>query len=106
MKPWRTHGRGETILCRSDRTLWRTVTKLPTRAVMGAVLSAGRWLACAATASTATCSVTVDELIQMVNIALGNSDISTCLAGDANADGMIEVNEIIAAVSNGLNACS
>ena len=49
--------------------------------------------------------VTVNELIQMVNIALGNADVSTCTAGEANGDGMIEVNEIIAAVNNGLNGC-
>ena len=49
--------------------------------------------------------VTVNELIQMVNIALGTADVSTCLAGDANGDAMITVNEIVAAVSNALNGC-
>jgi len=49
--------------------------------------------------------VTVNELIQMVNIALGTADVSMCLAGDANADGEITVNEIVAAVNNALNGC-
>ena len=49
--------------------------------------------------------VTVNELIQMVNIALGTADVSTCLAGDANRDGEITVNEIVAGVNNALNGC-
>ena len=49
--------------------------------------------------------VTVRELITMVNIAPGNAAVSTCTAGDANRDRMIELNEIIAAVNNGLNDC-
>jgi len=49
--------------------------------------------------------VAVNELIEMVNIALGAADISTCTAGDANGDGTIEVNEIVLAVSNALNGC-
>jgi hypothetical protein len=50
--------------------------------------------------------VTVNELIQMVNIALGTADVSTCLAGDANGDGEITVNEIVAGVNNALNGCT
>jgi hypothetical protein len=50
-------------------------------------------------------AVAVNELVQMVNIALGNADISTCLAGDANSDGEITVNEIVAGVNNALNGC-
>jgi len=49
--------------------------------------------------------VTVNELITMVDIALGNADISTCTAGDASSDGQITVNEIVLAVSNALNGC-
>jgi CSLREA domain-containing protein len=49
--------------------------------------------------------VTIEEIISMVNIALGNSPISSCPAGDANGDGEITVNEIIAAVNNALNGC-
>jgi len=42
--------------------------------------------------------VTVDELVTMVNIALGSTETSECTAGDTNQDGEITVNEIIAAV--------
>jgi len=49
--------------------------------------------------------VTVNELIQMANIALGSAAVSTCTAGDANSDGMITVNEIVAGVNNALNGC-
>ena len=50
--------------------------------------------------------VTVNELIAMVNIALGTAPLSTCTAGDANGDGEITINEIIAGVNNALNGCS
>ena len=50
--------------------------------------------------------VTVNELITMVNIALGNANVSTCLAGDADGSGEITINEIIAAVNNALNGCA
>jgi hypothetical protein len=49
--------------------------------------------------------VTVDELVTMVNIDLGNEDVSSCTAGDANGDGTITVNEIVAAVNNTLDGC-
>ncbi len=50
--------------------------------------------------------VTVNELIQMVNIALGNATVATCRVGDANGDGEITVNEIVAGVNNALNGCA
>jgi hypothetical protein len=49
--------------------------------------------------------VTVDEILTMVNIALGNADVSACMAGDPNHDGQITVDEILAAVNNALNGC-
>lgn len=49
--------------------------------------------------------VTVDEIITMVNIALGNTDVSACADGDMNSDGQITVDEIITAVNNALNGC-
>ena len=49
--------------------------------------------------------VTVNELITMVNIALGTAQLSACPVGDANGDGDITVNEIISAVNNALNGC-
>jgi glucose/arabinose dehydrogenase len=50
-------------------------------------------------------TVTVDELLTMVNIALGNSDVSACNVGDVNGDRHITVDEIITAVNNALNRC-
>ncbi|MFI5395793.1 MAG: plastocyanin/azurin family copper-binding protein [Candidatus Binatia bacterium] len=50
--------------------------------------------------------VTVDEILTMVNIALGNAQITACEAGDANHDGHITVDEILTAVNNALNGCT
>ena len=63
--------------------------------------------------TTATCvgdcgtdgSVTVDEILTLVNIARGNAQLSKCSAGDANSDGQITVDEILTAVNNALNGC-
>ena len=49
--------------------------------------------------------VTINDLLLMVNIALGNLPVSSCTAGDANHDGEITINEILAAVNNALNGC-
>jgi parallel beta-helix repeat protein len=50
-------------------------------------------------------TVTVDELIKGVAIALGNLPIDYCLAMDANADGAVTVDELVTAVGNALNGC-
>jgi len=50
-------------------------------------------------------NVTVNELIIMVNIALGSASVSVCPAGDPNNDGQVTVNEIVAGVNNSLNGC-
>ncbi len=50
--------------------------------------------------------VTVDEVVTMVGIALGNEQLTACAAGDANGDGMITVDEILSAVNNALNGCN
>jgi sugar lactone lactonase YvrE len=49
--------------------------------------------------------VTVGEIVTMVNIALGNVDLSACTAGDDNHDGQITVNEILTAVIDALSGC-
>jgi hypothetical protein len=49
--------------------------------------------------------VTVDELLTMVNIALGTADVSACTAGDANRDGQVTIDEILAAVNAELTGC-
>jgi predicted alpha-1,2-mannosidase len=49
--------------------------------------------------------VTVNELIVMVNVALGSAQLGDCPPGDADGSGDITINEIIAAVNNALNSC-
>ena len=49
--------------------------------------------------------VTIDELLTMVNIALGSAAPADCEPGDVNRDGEITVNEILAAVNNALDGC-
>ena len=49
--------------------------------------------------------VSVDEILTMVDIALGNVPLSECEPGDANHDGQIAINEILTAVDNALNGC-
>jgi len=50
--------------------------------------------------------VTIDEIITMVNIALGTADLTACQAGDTNGNNSIEVNEIIQAVNNAAGGCT
>jgi hypothetical protein len=50
-------------------------------------------------------SVSISELVTMVNIALGNRPLADCLAGDRDGGGSITIAELIAAVNNALNGC-
>ena len=50
--------------------------------------------------------VAVNELISGVNIALGNSAVSTCPSFDTNGDEMVAINELIAGVNSLLNGCA
>jgi hypothetical protein len=49
--------------------------------------------------------VTIDELVMMVNIALGARPLSDCAAGDSTRDGEITIDEIIRAVTRALSGC-
>ncbi len=51
-------------------------------------------------------TVTVDEILTMVHIALGNADLSTCLVGDANHDSRITIDDILVAVLKALHGCT
>jgi hypothetical protein len=51
-------------------------------------------------------TVTVDEILTMVNIALDKAPISDCQRGDSNGDGRITIDELLAAVNNALNSCA
>ncbi len=50
-------------------------------------------------------TVSINELITGVNIALGNSPASACPAFDGNGDGEVAINELIAAVNVALAGC-
>ena len=49
--------------------------------------------------------VSINELIQGVNIALGNAAASTCVAFDRDDNGQVTVNELIAGVNSALGGC-
>ena len=49
--------------------------------------------------------VALDDILTMVNIALGNAGLWVCELGDSNKDGLITVDEILTAVNNALNGC-
>jgi len=51
-------------------------------------------------------TVTIDDVVVMINVALGDALISTCEAGDKNRNGVITVDEIIMAVNNALTGCN
>jgi hypothetical protein len=50
-------------------------------------------------------TVSINELIVGVNIALGTFSVDECVAFDANGDGMVGINELIQAVNNALGGC-
>jgi photosystem II stability/assembly factor-like uncharacterized protein len=50
--------------------------------------------------------VTVDEIIMMVNLALGNAAVSTCPAADPGNTGTVTITQIIRAVNDALNGCA
>jgi len=49
--------------------------------------------------------VTVNEILTMVNIAIGADQLAACSAGDPNHDGEVTVDEVLRAVSFALNGC-
>jgi hypothetical protein len=50
-------------------------------------------------------TVAINELITMVNIALGSQPVANCLNGDPDDSGQIAINEIVQAVNSALNGC-
>ena len=81
--------------------------------LLGASFGVGSWTAGVTSAQSETCvgdcgvdgQVTVDEILTMVNIALGTADMSMCTTGDATHDGHITVDEILTAVNYALQGC-
>jgi hypothetical protein len=49
--------------------------------------------------------VTVDEVLTLVNIALGQDEPASCGPGDMNGDEQITVDEILAALARALQGC-
>ncbi|MGD9762536.1 MAG: hypothetical protein AB7V27_02315 [Candidatus Binatia bacterium] len=76
---------------------------VPALVDMGWELEAGG--ACAADCDGGG-GVTIEELIAVVRIALGDASPSQCLAADADGDGIVEVDEVIRAVANALEGCT
>ncbi len=74
-----------------------TVTATPTRTPTVPIACIGDCLVSG--------QVTLDALLKMVNVALGHAPLSLCAAGDANRDGEIKIDDLIAAVSGALTGC-
>jgi hypothetical protein len=53
----------------------------------------------------ANAQVTVNEIITLVNIALGTGSTAECASGDADLNDEISIDEILKAVNNALNGC-
>ncbi|MBI3785482.1 MAG: PD40 domain-containing protein [Deltaproteobacteria bacterium] len=51
-------------------------------------------------------AVTVDEIVRMTGVALGEADITACASGDVDGDLQITVDEIVAAVDRALQGCA
>lgn len=49
--------------------------------------------------------VTVDEILRLVNVALGLQHVDVCPAGDSNGDSEVTIDEILQAVNSALNGC-
>ena len=50
-------------------------------------------------------AVEIDELVRLVNIALGIKEVSECLTGDQDGNGSITINELVRAVNHALDGC-
>jgi len=50
-------------------------------------------------------TVSTEDLIAMVDIALGHAPIADCANGDRNGDATITVDEIVAATNNASGEC-
>ena len=50
-------------------------------------------------------AVGIAELVRSVTIALGRSSLASCIPADRDDDGMVRINELVAAVDRALNGC-
>jgi len=85
----------------------RIATRLASATILGIFLSSAARLAVAGCVGDchSTGVVSVADVITMVDITLGTADPESCRNGDANGDGEIKINDIVAAVNNALSGC-
>jgi hypothetical protein len=50
-------------------------------------------------------TVTVDELVRGIDVALGGEPIDDCPLVDGNGDGSVSISELVAAVDSAVNGC-
>ena len=50
-------------------------------------------------------AVSINELLMLVNVALGDTSKSACAAGDANHDGTVGIDDLVSAVDKSLHGC-
>jgi hypothetical protein len=51
-------------------------------------------------------SVALDELVLVVNVALGRQPVEACVAADPNGEATVTIDEVIEAVDNALSGCA
>jgi ELWxxDGT repeat protein len=54
----------------------------------------------------ASATVSIDELVRAVRVALGTSPRAACAAADRNGNGQVTIDELVAAVNTALNGCT
>lgn len=93
--------------CQSDCTLAPAFTPTPTPSPTPTMPPTATPTATAGCAGDCNGdgTVTIDELITAVNIALGNNTVSACSGADTSHDGSVTIDEIIAAVNAALSGC-
>ncbi len=85
------------------RTRWSIAASVVS--LQAAWVSASAVIACPGDCDTSG-SVTVDEVVLAVRIALTLEPVSMCEAGDTNRDGYVTIEEILQAVRAALHGCS
>jgi hypothetical protein len=91
----------------TGRFIRRTATRVAGAIILAMLVSIAARGAVAACAGDcrSTGTVSVADVIVMVDIVLGTADPQTCSNGDGNGDGEIKINDIVAAVNNALHGC-
>ncbi len=93
-----------------DTSTHTVITTIPVGGSLGRIALASMPNGCVVPSGcTGDCgndrSVSVAELLALVNIALGTTSVSECRAGDANRDALITIDELLVAVNKALSGC-